>query len=288
MKLFIFGIGYTAEQLIRDHAGRFTAISGTVRSAEKALRIRRHGIAAHAYAGGDGGPDMVADLAGADALLITAAPDASGDPMLRYLRPALGATRQLGRIIYLSTVGVYGDHQGQWIDETAPTRPTSPRGVYRLEAEQAWAAVGMAIGAAVQAHRLPGIYGPGRNAIVDLRAGHARRIIKPGQVFNRCHVADIAGCIASSLSAPPVSGAFNVTDDLPCPPQDVVAHAADLIGMPPPPEVPFEQAELSEMGRSFYGESKRCRNDRAKSALEWRLRYPTYREGLAALLAAGA
>jgi nucleoside-diphosphate-sugar epimerase len=188
-------------------------------------------------------------------------------------------------VIYLSTVGVYGDHGGGWVDEKTPANPASERGRRRVAAENAWLAFGEARGVPVQLHRLAGIYGPRSNAIDDLRAGVARRIVKPGQVFNRIHVDDIAGAADAGFRHPDVTGPINVCDDEPCPPQDVVSYAAALIGVEPPPEIPFEKARLSEMGRSFYGESKRCRNGRLKRELGYRLRYPTYREGLAALAA---
>ncbi|MGL4242699.1 MAG: NAD-dependent epimerase/dehydratase family protein, partial [Beijerinckiaceae bacterium] len=207
----------------------------------------------------------------------------AGDPMLRQLRPELDAAGNLKIVIYLSTVGVYGDHGGGWVDEGTPVNPMSERGRRRVEAENAWLAFGKTRGIAVQLHRLAGIYGPRSNAIDDLRAGTARRIVKSGQVFNRIHVEDIAEAAHAGFRHPEVSGPVNVCDDEPTPPQDVVAYAAGLIGVPSPPETPFAEARLSEMGRSFYAESKRCRNQRLKTALGCRLRYPTYREGLAAI-----
>jgi nucleoside-diphosphate-sugar epimerase len=189
-------------------------------------------------------------------------------------------------MIYLSTIGVYGDHAGAWVDETTPTAPLSPRGRERVLAEAQWQALGQQRGAPVAVLRLPGIYGPGRSAFDSLRAGQARRIVKPGQVFNRVHVDDIAGGIAAAITCR-ADGVFNITDDLPSPPQDVIAHAAALLGMPPPPEVAFEDANLTPMARSFYSECKRAANGRAKLVLGWQPRYPSYREGLAAILAAG-
>ena len=188
-------------------------------------------------------------------------------------------------IVYLSTVGVYGDHGGAWIDEDTPLNATSERGRRRVAAEEAWARFGEARGITVQRHRLAGIYGPGRSAIDDLRDGTARRIIKEGQVFNRIHVEDIAGAALAGFEHPEEAGAFNVCDDEPCPPQDVVAHGAGLLGVEPPRAVPFAEAQLSEMGRSFYAENKRCSNRRLKERLGYRFRFPTYREGLAAIAA---
>jgi nucleoside-diphosphate-sugar epimerase len=189
-------------------------------------------------------------------------------------------------VVYLSTIGVYGDHGGAWIDETAPLNAGNPRGRRRIEAEAAWLARGERLGSPVQVLRLAGIYGPGRSAVDDLRAGVARRLIKPGQVFNRIHVDDIAAAVMAALAHPEATGAFNICDDEPAPPQDVVEYAARRLGLPVPPDLSFEQAQLSEMARSFYAECKRCRNHRARRALGWRPQYPSYREGLDAIIAA--
>ncbi|MGL5137725.1 MAG: SDR family oxidoreductase [Beijerinckiaceae bacterium] len=283
MNLFCFGFGYSAETLFQRHRDRFTSVSGTVRTLDKARRLDADGVNAISYAGGEPGATLVAALAAADVLLVSAAPDEAGDPMLRQLGPALESAECLQTVIYLSTVGVYGDHGGGWVDENTPVNPGSERARRRVEAEHAWTAFGSAHGIAVQIHRLAGIYGPGRSAINDLRDGTARRIIKEGQVFNRIHVEDIAGATMAGFAHPDVSGIFNICDDEPAPPQDVVAFAADVLGLSPPPETPFAKARLSEMGRSFYAESKRCRNGRLKTVLGYRLRYPTYREGLRAL-----
>jgi nucleoside-diphosphate-sugar epimerase len=286
MKLFCFGIGYSAETLIRLHGERFVSIAGTVRTQAKAERLKALGVNALVHAGGEPGPQTRAALAAADRLLVSAAPDEAGDPMLRQLGGALQKADELAVVVYLSTVGVYGDHGGAWIDEDTPLAATSERGKRRVAAEEAWAAFGAALGITVQRHRLAGIYGPGRSAIDDLREGTARRVIKEGQVFNRIHVEDIAGAALSGFLHPQESGPFNICDDEPCPPQDVVAHAASLLGVAPPPAVPFAQAQLSEMARSFYAENKRCSNRRLKERLGYKLGYPTYREGLAAIAAA--
>jgi nucleoside-diphosphate-sugar epimerase len=283
MRLFIFGIGYSAQALLAEHAGRFSHIAGTVRTAEKAAPLRALGVEALVHGGGTPSAEVAAALRESDALLASAAPGDAGDPLLADFDQALRSASRLRQIIYLSTVGVYGDHGGRWIDETAPLEATSPRGRRRVEAEAAWLELGNRTDASVQCHRLAGIYGPGRNAIDDLREGTARRIVKPGQVFNRIHVADIAGAIAAGFAAPHVTGGINVCDSEPAPPQDVVAFAASLIDVAPPPETPFETATLSEMARSFYAENKRCSNRRLREDLGYRMRYPTYREGLAAL-----
>jgi nucleoside-diphosphate-sugar epimerase len=287
MNLFCFGLGYSAETLVRLYGQRFTSISGTVRTLDKANRLRAMGVNAIVYSGGTAGPLLAAALGGADYLLVSAAPDDAGDPMLRQLKPELANAENLRTIVYLSTVGVYGDHGGDWIDETAPLRPTSERGKRRVLAEEAWTAFGQDHGISVQIHRLAGIYGPGRSQLDDLREGTARRIIKESQVFNRIHVEDIAGAAMAGFLHPAVNGAFNICDNEPCPPQDVVEYAATQLGVPPPPETPFADARLSEMARSFYSESKRCSNRRLRDVLGYQLRYPTYREGLKSLVSAG-
>ena len=283
MNLFCFGLGYSAETLAQKNGDHFHAISGTVRTLDKANRLKRRGIHAIALEDSTSQLQVEAALATSDCLLVSAAPDDAGDPMLRQFKRVLESASQLKTIIYLSTIGVYGDHNGAWIDETTPLNATSERGKRRVEAEAAWLAFGQKHEIAVQIHRLAGIYGPGRNVLQELKAGTARRIIKENQVFNRIHVSDIAGAALAGFQHPHVSGAFNICDALPCPPQDVVAYGAKLLGMVPPPEIPFAEAQLSEMGRSFYSECKRCSNLRLRDVLGYTLRYPTYREGLNAL-----
>ncbi len=285
MKLFCFGLGYAAQSLIANHGHRFGSISGTVRTAEKARLLQAKGINAVVYSSGAGGATIEAALKNCTCLLVSAGPDEAGDPMLRHLRQSLLAAEHLTTVIYLSTVGVYGNHQGAWVDEATPANPGSERARRRVLAEQEWLEFGARTGVAVQIHRLAGIYGPGRNALEDMMDGSARRIIKPGQVFNRIHVGDIAGAAMAGFYNPAVSGIFNVCDDAPGPPQDVVSYAAGLLELPEPPDTPFFQAKLSEMGRSFYAESKRCSNLRLKTVLAYPLQYPTYREGLSALKA---
>jgi nucleoside-diphosphate-sugar epimerase len=283
MNLFCFGLGYAAETLIREHGHRFQSISGTVRTLDKAKRLRAAGINAIVYAGGEAGPLLEAALSDSTCLLVSAAPDGAGDPMLRQLGHVLKSATKLETIIYLSTVGVYGNHDGAWIDENTPLNAQSERGKARVAAEAAWLAFGKENGVAVQLHRLAGIYGPGRNVLEELKAGTARRIIKADQVFNRIHVRDIAGAAMAGFENPKTVGAFNICDTLPSPPQDVVAFGAELLGMQPPPEIPFTEAKLSEMGRSFYSECKRCSNRRLMEVLGYTMLYPTYREGLQGL-----
>ncbi len=284
MSLFVFGVGYTAGQYLRAREG---AAAGTVRSAEKAGALRREGVEAYLF-DGDGGtvdPGLEAALGRATGLLVSVQPGRAGDPVLGRFGGAIARAPDLRAIVYLSTIGVYGDHGGAWINEAAPPMPANERGRARVAAEQAWLSLAReARGVAVL--RLAGIYGPGRNALADLAAGEARRIDKPGQVFNRIHVADIGRAIDRAL-ARGESGVWNVADDEPAPAPDVVAYAAALMGVEPPPPVPFAEAELSPMARSFYGANRRVSNRALKEDLGVALGYPTYREGLRALWEAG-
>lgn len=276
--LLSFGHGYSARALARYLLPEGWRVIGTTRSPEKAAEIRDTGAEALLWPGEDIGPALEA----ADHLLISTAPDAEGDPVLAALTPMIeAAAPRLRWAGYLSTTGVYGDHGGGWVDEATPLAPGTERGRLRAEAEAAWGAVD---GLPLHIFRLAGIYGPGRGPFAKVRAGTARRIVKEGQVFSRIHAGDIAQVLAASIARPNPGAVYNVCDDDPAPPQDVIAHAARLLGLPPPPEVRFEEAELSPMARSFYAESKRVRNDRIKRELGVALRYPTYREGLAALL----
>ena len=289
--LFCFGIGYTARRFIADGADGFDCIGGTVRERESAARLTREGIGSRpvdavAFDGAAALPDAEERLAAADGLLVSVPPDAQGDPVLRHHAEAIARSRRLPMVVYLSTIGVYGDHGGAWVDETTEAAPGSDRGRARLAAEQAWTALAAGSGKRLAILRLAGIYGPGRNAFLQLAGPAARRVVKPGQVFNRVHVADIAQAIAASF-ARQANGVFNVSDDEPAPPDAPISFAAELLGREPPPEIPFAQAAgtMSAMALSFYRESRRVRNDRMKRELGVRLHYPSYREGLRALLA---
>jgi len=200
--------------------------------------------------------------------------------------PDIASRRELAWIGYLSTTGVYGDRQGGWVDEESALRPTGERGRRRVAAEAGWRALGQRAGLPAHVFRLAGIYGPGRSAFDALRAGRAQRIEKPGHVFSRIHVADIVQVLHASMARPRAGAIYNLCDDDPAAPADVIAHAAALLGVAPPPIVPFAEAKLSEMARSFYDDNKRVRNDRIKQELGVRLTYPDYRAGLAAILAA--
>jgi nucleoside-diphosphate-sugar epimerase len=287
VRLFVFGLGYTSLTFLRRHGAGFSAIAGTVRNAEKAARLAEEGIATRRFGADGTDPVIPEDLARADALLVSIPPGEAGDPALARFADAIASAPRLSWIGYLSTIGVYGDHGGAWVDETTPPAPASVRSRQRLAAEKAWARLGETSGKAVHLFRLPGIYGPGRNALANLADGTARRIVKPGQVFNRVHVDDIAGALMRSIARPRPGAVYNVADDEPAPPQEVVAYAARLAGIEPPPEIPFEAAPLSRMAASFYAENKRVSNRLVKEELGLRLRFPTYREGLAALRAAG-
>jgi nucleoside-diphosphate-sugar epimerase len=291
--LFCFGLGYSAEHYVVAYGDRFERIVGTVRAAERAARISRDGvgtrnIAAIAYDGSAPAPDVISALATTDLLLVSIPPDENGDPVLRHFGEALAAAPRLASIVYLSTIGVYGDHGGAWIDEATLPAAITARSRARLAAEQAWRALAARSAKPVAVLRLPGIYGPGRNALLQVASGSAKRIAKPGQVFNRIHVCDIAQAVQAAF-ARGADGVFNVSDDEPTPPGDPVVFAARLMRREPPPEIPFAQAAttMSELALSFYGESKRVRNDKLKRELGVELKYPTYREGLAALFSAG-
>jgi nucleoside-diphosphate-sugar epimerase len=274
--LLTLGHGYAAARVAATLPG--WRVLGTTRSAEKAAAMRAAGVEPLDWA--DAGA-VDAAIGRAGYVLVSLPPGAAGDPMLDRHGAALAAARPVW-VGYLSTTGVYGDRQGGWVDEASPLEPVHERGRWRVAAEAAWRATGLP----VQVFRLAGIYGPGRSVLDRLRAGRARRIMKPGQVFSRVHVDDVARAVAAGM-ARPEPGVFNVADDEPAPPEDVVAFAAELLGLPVPPAVPFEAAELTEMARSFWGESKRVSNRRLKRELGVALAYPDYRAGLSAILAAG-
>lgn len=285
-RLFIFGLGYSGLEIARLAKAAGWSVAGSCTSGEKAARLRAEGIEAHLF---DGTAALPAEAMGdASHVLCTIAPSATGttgDPVLRTSANRLKRARWLG---YLSTTGVYGDHGGGWVAEDTPTKPGQPRSIERLAAERAWQAQGLEDGATVDIFRLPGIYGPGRSAVDQVKAGTARRIDKPGQVFSRIHVEDIAGTVLMAIGQPHAGAIYNVADDLPAPTADVVAFACELLGKPAPPVIPWEQAApaMSDMARSFYAENRRVRNDRIKKGLGVVLRYPTYREGLRAIATA--
>ncbi|MBK5921036.1 NAD(P)-dependent oxidoreductase [Rhodothalassium salexigens] len=285
--LFCFGLGYSALALARAMVRAGWRVSGTVRTEEKARALAREGFSVWLF-------DATAPLAEPEAAfegvthVLTSIPPGDGpEPVLAHHRADIVrlAPHWIG---YLSTTGVYGDHDGDWVDEDTPLTPSGVRGSRRVEAEQAWAALYEIHGLPVHRFRLAGIYGPGRNALVSLQEGRARRIVKPGQVFSRIHVDDIAAVLRASMDRPDPGAVYNVCDDEPAPPQDLITYAAELLGVATPPDIPFESAELSPMARSFYADNKRVRNDRIKRDLGVTLAYPDYRSGLRALAAAQA
>ena len=277
--LLSFGHGYSARALSRLLVPKGWRVIGTTRSADKASIMATEGVEPLIWPGAALGPALNA----ATHLLISTAPDALGDPVLRLVRDDIAMlAAQLSWVGYLSTTGVYGDHAGDWVDEQSPLSPATLRGQARVRAEADWGSLGLPL----HIFRLAGIYGPGRGPFEKVRQGTARRIIKPGQVFSRIHVDDIAQVLAASIAQPNPGAAYNLCDDDPAPPEDVIAYAAELLGLPIPPAEDFATAEMSAMARSFYAESKKVSNRRIKQELGVQLIYPDYRSGLQALLAA--
>jgi nucleoside-diphosphate-sugar epimerase len=283
-RLFAFGLGYSAQALAARLAPTGWQIAGTARDEANITRLGAQGYEVTRFAGEPENRDVAKLLRGTTHLLHSIPPGRDGDTALTHYREQiadLGSVKWLG---YLSTVGVYGDQKGRWVDETTEPRPNSERTEARFEAEQAWLRFGEETDVPVQVFRLAGIYGPGRCVFDKLKAGTARRIKKDGQVFSRIHVEDIASVLEASIAHPRDGAIYNVADDEPAAPDEVVAYAAKLIGVPPPAEIAFEEADLTPMARSFYEGSRRIGNARIKSELGVKLRYPTYREGLASLL----
>ena len=276
--LISFGHGYSARALARRLLPQGWVIFGTTRQEAKARALRDEGVIPVLWPDGD----LSEAFAKATHLLASAAPGEEGDPVLaRFGREIRAVAPRLEWAGYLSTTGVYGDHRGGWVDESAPLAPATRRGKLRVMAEQEWRDIK---GLPLHIFRLAGIYGPGRGPFEKVRQGTARRIVKPGQVFSRIHVEDIARVLEASIARPNPGAAYNVCDNDPAPPQDVIAHAAELLGRPVPPEVPFDEAEMSPMARSFYAESKKVDNRRIREELGVKLAYPDYRTGLRALL----
>ena len=277
--LLSIGHGFSARALAARLVPQGWRIVGTTRSPDKADAIADTGVEPVVWPGADLG----ALIAQSPNVLVSAGPDSAGDPVLNAVEDAVTrAAPDLRWVGYLSTTGVYGDHDGDWVDEDTPLTPSTKRGRARVTAEARWQAIP---DLPLHIFRLAGIYGPGRGPFAKVRAGTARRIIKQGQVFSRIHVEDIAQALELSLQRPDPGAVYNLCDDDPAPPQDVIAHAAELLGLPVPPAIPFDQADMTPIARSFYAESKKVRNDRIKQALGWAPQFPTYRAGLTALLA---
>ena len=278
-ELFIYGLGFSGQALARQMQAKGWAVSATARTQDKAAAL----IGLNITPVNPADPDaMTAAMGRAKAILITAPPGPAGCPALQQIVPALARSAAFPDWIgYVSTTGVYGDQGGGWVFENSPLRASSPEGARRVGAERDWLQVGQGMGLSVMVFRLPGIYGPGRSAFDCLRAGDARRVIKPGQVFSRVHVEDIASGLAASIAKPRAGGSYNLCDDEPAPPQDVIAYAAGLADLALPPEVGIEA--LSPMAKRFYAENKRVSNALAKQELGWKPAYPTYRQGLDAI-----
>jgi nucleoside-diphosphate-sugar epimerase len=286
-RLFIFGLGFSAQALARRLRAQGWRVAGTCRSEAKAAALARAGIEVFLFDRGRRLQDAGGALAGTTHLLSSVPPDEAGDPVLDHHDRDLAVLKGLAWSGYLSTTGVYGDRKGGWVSESSPLRARSLRATRRVAAESRWLDLHTHHGQPVHIFRLAGIYGPGRSALDQVRAGTARRIVKPDQVFSRIHVDDLAAALAASMARPSSGRIYNVCDDEAAPPQDVIAFACELLGVAPPPEIPYEQAapEMSEMARSFYAENKRVANGRLKEELGVRLVYPDYRAGLRALLA---
>ena len=281
-RVFCFGMGYVARHLAAAEDARAMAFAGTGRTGRSIADLAARGIAAHGFDGLTPIADAGAALAGATHLLASIPPGADGDPVLALHGRDIAACAAPRWIGYLSSTAVYGDRDGAWVDETAAPDPGGEAAARRLAAEVAWLRLGAMNGIPVHIFRLAGIYGPDRNPLVRLRAGAARRIVKPGQVFSRVHVADIVAVLLASMARPRAGAIYNVCDDRPAAQSDVVAYAAGLAGLAPPPVEPFETADLSPAARRFYSENRRVCNRRIKQELGVVLRYPSYREGLAA------
>ena len=283
-RLFAFGLGFSAQALAERLADKGWQIAGTARDPRNVAQLDASGYAVTRFTGESANAALAKLLQGATHLLLSVPPGKEGDPVLAHYRAELAALSSLEWIGYLSTVGIYGDQEGNWVDESTEPKPNTARTEARVEAERAWLAFGEETGVKVHIFRLAGIYGPGRCVFDKLRDGTARRIKKGNQVFSRIHVDDIASVLEASMARPRAGAIYNVADDEPAAPGEVVAYAAEMLGMTPPPEVPFEEADLTPMARSFYEGSRRIGNARIKSELGVELRYPTYREGLASLL----
>ncbi len=284
-RLFCFGLGYSALPLTERLRGRGWTVAGTCRGEAKRTALQGQGIEMHLFDRARPLEDAAAALAGTTHLLSSVPPDDAGDPVIAHHGSAIAGSR-LAWAGYLSTTGVYGDRAGGWVDETSALRPTGARGRRRCAAEAAWVDLWHRDGAPVHLFRLASIYGPGRSVLDQVRSGTARRISKPGQFFSRIHVEDIASVLEASMARPDPGTAYNLCDDRPAPPEEVIEFACTLLGVEPPPLVPLDQAVLSPMARSFFDDNKRVDNARIKKALGVALKYPDYRSGLRALLAA--
>ncbi len=286
-RLFCFGLGYSAQALARRLRARGWAVAGTTRSEAAAAVLRAQGYEVFVFERARPLAEPAAALAGTSHLLVSVPPDEAGDPVAELHGDDTAACQGIAWAGYLSTTGVYGDRAGGWVDEDSKLVPTSERARRRVAAERAWLDLHQSAGLPLHVFRLAGIYGPGRSALDQVRAGTARRIQKPGQVFSRIHVDDIARVLQASIARADPGRVYNLCDDAAAPPAEVIAYASELLGVAPPPLVAFEAAELSAMARSFYRDNKRVSNRRIKEELGVALAYPDYRTGLKAILEAG-
>lgn len=287
MRLFVFGLGYCARFFLARSGGKFDAVAATIREPAKAEEWAGKNIETLLFTTGQEDSGIAGHLAAADIILVSVPPGSSADPVLARFGHRIASQPRQQTVVYLSSVGVYGDRRGEWVDETMTPLPCSERSLVRLQAEKSWAALGGGNGKKVFILRLAGIYGPGRNALLSLKAGTARRVVKRGHVTNRIHVEDISRAIEAAIAHKGGGGIFNVSDDAPAPPQDVIMYASMLMGIDPPPEQDLESADLTPLARSFYAENKRVSNRKLKDEFGMRLTFPTYRVGLEALWEAG-
>ena len=284
--LFCFGVGYSAMALSRRLDAAGWTIRGTCRKPARKAALGALGISAALFDGESpmDSPDL---LQGATHVLLSIPPGADGDPAYRHHAKDIAAAGSVEWVGYFSTTGVYGNRDGDWVDETSDLRPGSDRSQRRVDAERDWLAWGERHGVAVQIFRLPGIYGPGRSVVDQVKAGTARRVVKPGHVFSRIHVEDIATVVAASIARPQPGGIYNVCDDEPAAPADIVTYVCELLGREPPPEILYDETEMSPMARRFWSDNRRVRNDRIKEALGVELDFPDYRIGIRGILGLG-
>lgn len=279
-KLFCFGYGYSCDYLGHELMQRGWSVGGTTRDPEKRDMLKARGIDAHLFDYECPLPDPVFVLDGVTHLVISTPPGDDGDPAFLMHAAEILQLPSLQWVGYLSTTGVYGDRNGDWVDETSEVRPNSKRGSRRAKAEEQWFSLCRSHNLPVHAFRLAGIYGPGRSALDTIRAGVARRIEKPGHAFSRIHVEDIVRVLLASMEHLNPNASYNVCDDLAAPSHEVIAHACELLARPVPPLIPFDEADMSPMARSFYNDNKRVKNDRIKSELGVDLKYKNYIDGL--------
>lgn len=279
--MLFMGYGYCARELAKQLREDGWTLSGTCRRDDKRAAMESEGVSSLLFDRNLPLPTEALD--GVTHALVSIPPDDVGDPAADVHGADFARLTGLAWLGLLSTTGVYGDHGGAWVTEDTPPQPSNERSAQRVRAEEQWLQLHRAAHVPVHIFRVAGIYGPGRNPLDMVKAGRASRIVKPGLTLGRIHVADIAGILRASIASPRGGSVFNVTDDEPVPPQDIVTHACSLLGVDPPPEIPFEKAQMPELMREFYSDNKRVSNMRAKTHLDYRLQYPTYRDGLAAL-----